>query len=815
MPLNPSSIFVPTSAEEIVDAASTGPSFLTGATISSTSSEATTQSAESNTPNVSSLPYKNPLSRFSSYSCIFTLGVLTDNELNFPDDTYIKNGPEIILLKSGGTTDKQVKTAYEKSLGITTEYYIDDVEIDSIIAPNNKSRQTNATGIRFSVYEPYSMGIFLQTMSVAAYQATQKNGQQGTGNYLEVPYVLMVDFVGWDDKGNSVNVPQSRRIFPMKFIDVRFNVDAGGSHYSVEAIPYNETALSDEVQTIKEDVDIKGETVADILQIEKPNQESLTSLLNKREKRLESSGNKGIGDSFVIYFEVPGSSGNQRLAANAADESGALDVPPGIGQTITEVNKSDISLEGIQEFVEDERNISEIGLSKIQKTIFDSGEDFYGEGDESQLNTGIFKRDAIKVDSEGTVRLNFKKGTRLQDIIEEVILLSEYGRNLYLRAQEPTNDGMITWFRIETDVYNISDDVTLAKAGRSAKVYVYRVVLFETHVSRFYGPTDLTPGVDKLKQQAVKEYDYIYSGQNDDVLDFEIAFNVAFFKALTPDLGQLGQDARISSSSSTAAINNETIFSVSNGNQSIPNSEFSRPFPASYAVLPKPVEGGGTQNHPETQIARVFNEAMVNSNVDLITAEMEIWGDPYYIADSGMGNYNAGSSSNAKNITNNNTINYQARDVDILVNFKTPIDIGKDGLMAFPADSGEPVAEFSGLYQVVTVTNKIQSNRFTQTLSLIRRPNQFEGDSLPKGGMSEGGEEASLSPFIEQTDSFGFSLVGVSSFSDFSSVFETAEDTITGVFDGITDTISDIIDIAEGVGTTLDVTSNLRNNNDD
>ena len=37
-------------------------------------------------------PIENPLSKFASYNCIFTLGALSNNEVNHPDDTYRKNG---------------------------------------------------------------------------------------------------------------------------------------------------------------------------------------------------------------------------------------------------------------------------------------------------------------------------------------------------------------------------------------------------------------------------------------------------------------------------------------------------------------------------------------------------------------------------------------------------------------------------------------------------------------------------------------------------------------------------------------------------
>ena len=34
--------------------------------------------------------------------------------------------------------------------------------------------------------------------------------------------------------------------------------------------------------------------------------------------------------------------------------------------------------------------------------------------------------------------------------------------------------------------------------------------------------------------QACKKYDYIYTGQNDDILEFDINFDAAFFTAIDP-----------------------------------------------------------------------------------------------------------------------------------------------------------------------------------------------------------------------------------------------------------------------------------------
>jgi len=697
-------------------------------------------------------PIENPLSGFASYNCIFTLGVLTNTELAHPDSTYRVNGPSTVVLRSGGTGNNQVKTSIEKQLNITTEYYIDDVEIESIIAPSQKTKQTNATNLTFSVHEPYSMGMFLQTL----YEAALAGGHK---NYLDAPYLLDLNFVGWDDAGNILPVPGARRMFPMKFTNITFNVTAGGSVYSVEAIPWNEQALSDETQLVKEDFDIKGETVAELLQT---GPESLAALMNSREIALEGSGNKSTGNQYVIIFPNSRTSASGEIISPPPAEEGATTGSASTGEpgsereltqerkqqifdAITGITNGDVPAdfdaelskltgtvirrsnlgESFREYAERAENANAIGSSQISKSYLDGGEQAFGRPafvedlDDDPEGTTVFKRGNITI-SEGGRRINFKKGTRVQDVIEEIVLLSQYGRDF--ATENPDEKGNKTWFRIDTDVFNVTDSDNVSQTGSAPKIYVYRVVPFEVNSSKLNSPTQPTKGISNLQRQAMKEYNYIYTGKNDDIINFNIELKYAFFTAIQSDLGQNIQDTQNSGANSIAAQNAQPIYGTNNGrNDSIPSTGTGSQQQVTQTRTGSSI--GGTQVHPETQVARTLNDAVVNSNVDLVMAEMDIWGDPYYIADSGMGNYHA-PSGESPNIDANGAMDYQYGEVDVLVNFRTPIDVGNDGEMIFPELGTKVVGQFSGLYQVTMVRNKISQNKFTQMLTMLRRRNQ-------------------------------------------------------------------------------------------
>jgi hypothetical protein len=235
---------------------------------------------------------KNPLNKFASYNYVFTFGAIKKDSFNSPDTTYRLYGPDVIVLQTGGTGNRQVRTQLERAAGITGEYFMDNLEVKSLITPSDTTKQTNATNISFEVLEPYSMGLFLQTLHIAAAKA-------GYVNYLEAVYLLQIDFIGWDDNGRSFKDTRSKRMIPMQLSNVTFDVSEGGSTYQVTAVPYNEIALADEVQQTQVAVDIKGSTLVEFLQT---GPESLATILNTREQEQLKSGNKKVADEYVIMF---------------------------------------------------------------------------------------------------------------------------------------------------------------------------------------------------------------------------------------------------------------------------------------------------------------------------------------------------------------------------------------------------------------------------------------------------------------------------------------------------------------------------------
>lgn len=692
-------------------------------------------------PGETPAPFPNELEPFTSMSVIIELAVLTLDEIYDPINTYRKNGPENVILRSGGGLgESKVTTEYEKVLGTRLEYFIDDIEMDSIIAPNSRTTVTNATTMRFSVLEPYSMGMFLQTIHHAAEKI-------GLKSHLEATYLLTIKFKGFDENNNSQIAPYSTRMIPIRLTNVIFNVDASGSKYEVEAIAANDIAFDDNVQKVKTDIRITGRTVSELLQ---SGAESLSRVINDRQLELENKGQVSSADQIVIMFpktkdvanpvqeENTGRQGATSNTDDAYDTQSSLDTfyqsvtgisdavaPDSFSSYLRSVSnkvetRSRIG-QAIKTFAESPTNINKIGTHKILESFDAPGHKPLGKpANAYDIESGTYKRDGVELQASQENRIfTFKRGTKIQEIIEEIVISSTYGKGLAGQLENiQENNGLVNWFRIEAQVFPIPDNKNIDRVGRIPKVYVYKVVPYKVHHSKFKAPTAPGVGYDKLKTEAAKEYNYIYTGANKDILDLEVQFNYQFFTPLSADRNSNSANDQLGAQNQSSNTDDAYTLVTGQGQSNFKPAEGVRQ--QQETIKNKTGRQGSAYDDQKTRIARDFHDSLMKG-VDMIQVDMTIMGDPYYISDSGLGNYNAFDTSYT-NINADGTMNYQNGEVDINLLFRTPIDY--DGsVMAFPEDFGI-VKPFSGLYQVILVKNLIRENQFTQELKLLRRPDQ-------------------------------------------------------------------------------------------
>ena len=59
---------------------------------------------------------------------------------------------------------------------------------------------------------------------------------------------------------------------------------------------------------------------------------------------------------------------------------------------------------------------------------------------------------------------------------------------------------MVPWFRVQTQVFNADESAeTVGTTGKPARIFIYRVVPYLVHQSKFQSSTDASPGITELK----------------------------------------------------------------------------------------------------------------------------------------------------------------------------------------------------------------------------------------------------------------------------------------------------------------------------
>jgi hypothetical protein len=705
----------------------------------------------------------NILRNFASFNYTWTLSVLSPFACNFPDETYKKGElGDIILRSGGGDPENRVEL---KNYGYTGEakmdnnpggkfdFYIDNVKIQSVIGLDENTKNTNASTLQFNVFEPYSIGLFFQSLQMAA-------ANNGYENWIIMPVLLTLEFKGhYSPDQQFKDDVVVKRHFPIKITNIDLKVTDRGSQYDCQAVAWNDEAYSDTISRVRTDLQITGKTVQEMLQ---SGTHSLQSIINDQLMEQAIKNKVPIADRIVILFPTDTASiRNSDTTDDTSKPTGAKTNPNTRRQNVFKKLGLELANDGYNYVQKD--NVNKVGTSSMGFTDRKKAEGVFGKDnlvwDEKKQ---VFQRGNIELNTT-MGKAEFKQGSMIPNIIIEVITSSNYG----IEALQPSNlvkpENDVIWFKIDSQSYIIDTDANIPKTGRMPMVTVFRIIPFLVNHSRFIGPKDAPANAPEIKKNSLKTYDYYYTGKNTEILDFQVKFATTFYRATTADGGINNEDARQRDKNATTATPTSPVITngkVTNFRRKEDGSIYDATDEykqgkhgnvnigvAATKVLvqqdqlkPKRNGGGVTAQDTGTLIAKQFNDA-INSGGDMITVNMKILGDPFFLGDSGFGNYTAQSTTN-KAITADNSINYQKSEVYITINFRNPTDINGN-LYKFPGPN--TVNTISGLYRVNTLESYFDRGMFTQNLDLSRMPN-LDKTPIGTGGGFVGEETFDTAP---------------------------------------------------------------------
>ena len=588
----------------------------------------------------------NPLHAYASYTYMFGLYALSDGEVN----GGVRGGGFPIIQMPNGDT-----------VGATT--FMDNVRISGTVGLDKQAGNSNALEISFKVIEPYSMGKFWETLQTAA----RRSGHE---NYVDAPYMLKIEFKGHFSPDEPFQtIPKTNKYIHMKIRDVTMRVTARGSEYDIVAYPWNEQGMSSTFAQIKTDA---------MIACDEKGPYTVKNLLSEGAKSLKS----------II---------NDKLK-NDKDKK----------KNVTYAHEIDIVFPTYPYTSNDMGN--PIGESKLGLDVYNKGDTPFSKDNATyDPATGIYKRGEIQIDTKNA-NFKFAQGSTVQDIINQVILTSDYGRQALEEANQ-TPDGKVVWWRIETHLHNISSEDP--KTGTKAKKVIFRVVPYMVDATVFTTPNTGSKGSASIAIS--REYNYIYTGKNHDILDFAIEYKVGFYRAFNADGGKNSEDKTLASA--TGGASDQITDSAQEPSE---NSGGTGPEQARKDQLGTRSAkfGGGTAfDDAATTAARQFMD-LATRGYDMLNLNLKVLGDPYFLGDTGHGNFTIPTAG--AGINTEGSMDWQTGEIFCRVAFRTPDDANTEsGFYDFGNTSA--VREFTGIYKVLQVDSEFNRGKFTQTLGLVKQ----------------------------------------------------------------------------------------------
>jgi hypothetical protein len=261
--------------------------------------------------------YPNSLDAFDNSTYNFTLYMIS---------------PEDMTGRNYGTSRRKIIA----QSGVTQDFGIDDVEIDSYPSIVKSNGSGTSTNIDFTVTEPLGASLFDKLFAFA--------GELELENYRKAMYFLELKFRGHNyDGGYGGELEANTWIWPLVILSINTTVNGSGSTYEFKAAVSGDTAYSDTFGTIKEAISVQASTVGETLDL-------ISKQLSKRQEAAKDNY-VGVADEWIFEFDgniseypiVPttkNTSSSKMGSYSAKDPKGKTNVQFGVGTSITRMIES-------------------------------------------------------------------------------------------------------------------------------------------------------------------------------------------------------------------------------------------------------------------------------------------------------------------------------------------------------------------------------------------------------------------------------------------------------------------------------------------
>lgn len=284
----------------------------------------------------------------------------------------------------------------------------------------------------------------------------------GIPNYFVAPYYLQCDFVAYDDQGIPKNIDTYSKIWALRILDVKANSDSEGTVYQIEAIEYEHVAASNQAAITRANYKIFASTVGTFFD------------------QLEFTMNTDMNKLRDIYREIP-----DEYVFNVSDEIRGLATTPADDQKDPQQTASD-----------------RFYVTKDRVFMVPKGIDIGAIVDNVMTaNEAWVKEHIIKDEKDVTQNENDNRFTRIWvvdtqiEIIGFDFIINDYARRYIYNIRPYTS------IRGTKDVNQLREDLS-NKNKQTQRI---------NSMGRTFSLN--------------KSYEYIYTGRNTEVLNFDIDLN--------------------------------------------------------------------------------------------------------------------------------------------------------------------------------------------------------------------------------------------------------------------------------------------------
>ena len=311
-------------------------------------------------------------------------------------------------------------------------------------------------------------------------------------------------------------------------------------------------------------------------------------------------------------------------------------------------------------------------------------------------------------------------GTPMKAFIEAVVRESEFYRNQFDQDGEPKgNKQFLKALRTATRLQIISET---GGGGGNRPLYEFIYVVRGFQVTANYFKKEATDLASNVTP--VRRYQYLYTGQNKDILDFEITYKFAFYQT-GPYFKQTGTNVANDAYSGEKTVDEQTEENTT-GQEGVGTTQVTtesvRTYKDGFIADLNTVNG---------EVATIFEQLIQDPSADLIVTNMEILGDPVWIEQKSVINESYADSfvEGSPSIDRFGAVTTDEYEVYVQVDFKTPTDLDDEtGLFKI-----QDAAFFQGKYKVFICESRFAGGVFTNVLQMVRmrhQPTDFEKKQL-------------------------------------------------------------------------------------